>query len=218
MEGLWLVSYAALWAILVLLVLLVLGLARELGAVHQRLGAPGALLSDAGLDIGSTAPDFKATEIPSGREVTFAAASGRDSLVVFLATNCGPCQELLPRLEAGWEEWQRRVGMYVVYEGRETEILAVVEETKTHIPLLADSLSRIRQGFGFPPTPYAFLVDGAGAVKLKGIVNTRDDIDQLIDGRARLPGGRAVVAASRPTAAGELGSSAEPEVTYGQMD
>lgn len=218
MSGIWLASYLVLWVLTLVTVVLVLGLARELGAIHRRFGSPGALMTDAGLDIGATAPAFTAAEVPSGREVTFHPTGSRDALLLFVAPQCGSGLELLPRLAAGWTEWQQRVVCAIACEGSEAEVQAFADLAGVSLPMLADPLAQIRGAYGHPPTPFGFLIDAAGIVKLKGIINSRDDVDRLIEGQARLLGGRTVVAAWNGNSETAGARASVKEACYGPMD
>lgn len=198
MQNTWLASYVALWILVLILCVLFLGLAREIGTLHRRIGAPGALLTDEGLDIGARVAGFTAREVPSGRDIEFRRPTDHETLVVFISPHCGPCRELLPSLTRGWTDWSKVVRPLIVCEGTEQDVQSFAERMKVTFPMLADPLSEIHTSFGRPSTPYAFLLNSEGIVKLKGIVNSRDDIDRLIDGQARLHGGREIVSLPEP--------------------
>lgn len=193
MQNMWLASYIALWILVLIFSVLFLGLAREIGTFHRRIGVPGALLTDDGLDIGSKVANFTAREVPSGRDVDFHSPMDREALVVFISPHCSPCRNLLPSLMRGWADWSKTVRPLIVCEGAEHEVRSFAEQMKITIPLLADPSSEIRTSFGGPSTPHAFPLNIEGIVKLKGIVNSRDDIDRLVDGQARLHGGREII-------------------------
>jgi methylamine dehydrogenase accessory protein MauD len=223
MDGIWLVAFVALWVIVLVEVVLLLGLTREVGALHARVGA-GALMTEDGLDIGEAAPGFNAVEIQSGHQVSFIAESGRNSLVLFIAPNCDACRKLISALAKGWARWQRDAQLFVVCEGEEKEVSRFAEQTKAQIPLLLDRQHQIHMAFGQPPTPFAFLVGPTGAITLKGVVHLGDDIDRLIGGQARALGGREVLAyvpglADGAEANGHNGSlaGAKEEVTHGHV-
>jgi len=96
MSGLWLVSYIALWLLVIALTLIVLGLVRQLGLIHLRLGPEqNVLTTKEGLELGSPAPDFRATDIVQGKEITLADLKGRQSVLVFVSPSCSPCLELM---------------------------------------------------------------------------------------------------------------------------
>jgi methylamine dehydrogenase accessory protein MauD len=196
MEGWWIGSYVVLWAVVLLQVVMILGLAREIGTMRLHAGDPGALSADMGLELGSTAPDFTATEVPGGQVIRYQgrAPGNRPILLTFVSPDCTPCRDLLPSFARGWNAWRRRVQVYVVCKGGVEEVEALMGQAGLRIPLLADPEAGIRQAYGNPPTPFAYLIDEGGAIKLKGIVNTRDDIERLIQGQAYLP--NAVVTAS----------------------
>lgn len=210
MDGGWLISYVALWLLVLLLVILLLGLTREVGGLHSRIGPPGVLATDDGLDIGALAPDFTTTEVPGGGEVHVRAASGRDALVLFISPNCELCRKVLPTLAKSWAAWQRVVNIHVVCEGTEEEVRSLIDQTKAQISMLADPSLRIRTAYGLPPAPFAFLIGSMGMVRLKGLVTSGDDIDRLVEGRGRAPGGRELLARPEPEATSEEPRIADP--------
>lgn len=195
MHGSWLVSYIILWVVVALLILLVLGLAREIGLLHRRLAAPGAVMTDEGLKIDEPAPGFQALQLPEGREVEFTPAGATDAVIVFLSTECGICRELMPGLMRGWAEWKDRVRIALVCEGDENAVRKFQDETGVvNLPLFVDPNAAIRTSYGISSTPHAFLLGRSGTVRLKGGVNSRDDIDRMVEGEARLANGQTVIA------------------------
>lgn len=224
MGDVWAVSNIALWILVGSLTFLVLGVIREVGGLHSRIGPPGALMTNEGLDVGDRAPDFRTIDVLTKREVEFHATHERESLLVFVSPNCTPCRRLLPGVAKGWARWQRHADIYVICEGSEEEVAAFAKRSKVRVPLLADPQASIREGFKVPATPFAYLLSTAGTVKLKGIVGVGDDIDRLIDGRARALGGREVLAPQEVTPEqitrvdGAAASTTPREAAYGQLD
>lgn len=187
-------SQVALWVVVLLQLILLLGLAREMGVIRVRLGPQGALMSDVGLEIGDPAPDFETLEIPSNRTVPFRAEGVRQTLLVFVSPDCTPCKHLLKSMDPVWEGWQRTTRVTVVCEGNDAQVRGVFGKLGLRMSMFTDPLSKIRELYGQPPTPFAYLIGSDGTVLLKGIVNERDDVERLIEGRARIYGGREVVA------------------------
>ena len=94
MEGIWLVSYVALWLLLALGVV-VASLLRNLGllatAVQQlKSGTQDTLL----LEAGTLAPELPLTTL-DGQPTTLAAQRGALAVLVFVSPGCGPCHDLL---------------------------------------------------------------------------------------------------------------------------
>src|SRR5437763_5404810 len=97
----WLVSYVALWLVVLLLGFLLLGALRALGLQGWRLEQLEATTPQrtgrSGLKPGKTAPDF-ALPNATGGEVALRDFAGRKVLLVFTQSGCGPCHRIMPEL------------------------------------------------------------------------------------------------------------------------
>lgn len=151
-----------------------------------------------GFRIGDLAPDFQALQLPQAQQLDFPSRGQGDALVIFLSTGCRACQDLLPGIMRGWDEWRQKLRIAIVCEGDEADVRNFAAGAGTSLAIFADPKAAIRASYGNPSTPHAFLVGENGAVRLKGIVNSRDDIDRLVEGQARLMGGRPVIADPGP--------------------
>src|SRR5438128_2483302 len=97
MEGIWLISYIALWALVLVLAMLVLLLYRQLGIMY--LGSAEGVSRD-GLAPGTKAPDFSLTDQYDNAQ-RLANYRGRAAVLLFGSPHCSPCRILLPQLH----EW-----------------------------------------------------------------------------------------------------------------
>lgn len=89
MSGLWLISYVALWVLVILQTIIVLGLVRQLGILQIRLGPEYNLLATReGLELGFPAPDFHATDVTHRREISLTDLKGRPAVFVFISPSC----------------------------------------------------------------------------------------------------------------------------------
>src|SRR5438552_14620065 len=107
MEGnIWIISYVALWVLVLALGLLVLLLYRQLGIMY--LGSAEGVSRD-GLPKGTTAPDFSLAD-QYGNVQRLSSYRGRPVLLVFGSPSCTPCRTLLPQMEE-WAEHHRDMGI-----------------------------------------------------------------------------------------------------------
>ena len=95
MEGIWLVSFIALWIIVILEGVLIVLLYRQLGMLY--LGSASGVSRD-GLAVGSPAPDFQLPDA-DGQTRRLSDYRGRNVLLLFGSPHCDPCRRLLPNLE-----------------------------------------------------------------------------------------------------------------------
>ena len=176
MNGWWAVSYGLLWLLVVMLCVIVVALARQIGTLHLRLGPRGALEIDSeGPPLGEAPPALEATTL-DGRRVTI-GGPGRAQLLLFVSPGCLVCEEVLPSLEA-------------IAHGHALSPLVVADaasedkETRSHVvartgaPVTASS-EAIRT-YAVPGTPYVVALDELGAVRAKGTVNNMEQFEGLV--------------------------------------
>ena len=95
MHGWWAVSYVILWIVVIVLLVLVVALARQIGTLHLRLGPRGALeLDDEGPPIGD-APEAAELDDLSGARVGI-GGPGEAQLLLWVSPGCHVCEQVLP--------------------------------------------------------------------------------------------------------------------------
>ncbi|MBM3179009.1 MAG: redoxin domain-containing protein [Chloroflexi bacterium] len=182
MNGLWLVSYIALWVLVILLSVIVLGLARQLGVIHIRLGPEDNLVNTReGLSIGIIAPNFSAVDIVHDKEITLADLKGRSSIFVFISPNCQPCQELMPHLVSFHKHRYAEINLILFSQSDSQAGLELVKEQKLNIPLISDSEGSLLKLYQVRATPFAYRLDSNGIIQRRGIVNNREGLDELLN-------------------------------------
>ncbi|HUN75277.1 MAG TPA: methylamine dehydrogenase accessory protein MauD [Steroidobacteraceae bacterium] len=179
------VSNTVLWIVVLVLCAVVLALVRQIGVLHERIGPVGALMLKRGLKVGEPAPALRLTDL-GGRavEIGIPAAGGKSMLLVFVSPTCPVCKTLLPVLkssrlaEGAWleivlasdgaEEEQRRfIGAHGLKE------FAYVLSTALGLAFQVDRL------------PFAALVDEAGILRARGIINSREHLESLFEAKRR---------------------------------
>src|SRR5918999_5672811 len=99
MDGWWAASYAVLWLLVGVLVVVVVALARQIGTLHLRLGPRGALeMDDEGPPLGEAPEPVDALDI-DGRAVTV-GGPGNAQVLMFVSPGCMLCEQVLPALPA----------------------------------------------------------------------------------------------------------------------
>ena len=99
MHGWWAASYLVLWMLVIVLAVVVVALARQIGTLHMRLGPRGALeLDDEGPPLGE-APEAQSVTDIGGGTVTV-GGPGRQQMILFVSPGCGICEQVLPALPA----------------------------------------------------------------------------------------------------------------------
>jgi methylamine dehydrogenase accessory protein MauD len=185
------VSQVAVWVVILLLAFLLLGALRGQEVLRWRLDQLQALApvraGRTGLRPGTSAPNFTLPDL-AGRDVSLCDFAGRDVLLVFTQSGCGPCQAVMPelnRLHARGE-----VQVVVVNNGDADAARISAAEVRARFPVLVQDKFALSKKYEVFATPFAFLIDGAGVVRSKGIAGTRQYIGYVVDGaRRRADGG-----------------------------
>ena len=89
---LFLVSYVALWIVVLVLVVLCLALAQQIGLLNVRLPPLGGRTVDVGPEIGSDI-DARVVETVDGRPVRIGGPAARPMLVIALSATCSVCAD-----------------------------------------------------------------------------------------------------------------------------
>ena len=175
MDGWWLASYLALWGLVVVLAVLVVALARQVGTLHLRLGPRGALeLDDEGPPLGE-APQPADLRDLRGRPVTV-GGPGSAQLLLFVSPGCPICREVLPG-----------VGAAAAAGGMAPVVLADSDGPEvrhaygggTPAPVVA--APELSGRYQVPGTPYAVALDELGVVRAKGTVNNLEQMEGLVE-------------------------------------
>ena len=158
MSGWWTAAFVAQWVLLVVLCVVVVALARQVGTLHLRLGPRGALEIDTeGPALGEAMPSIDA-RAADGTTVAL-GGPGRRRLVLFSSPTCMVCREVAPAVPAA--------------AGAADLLPQIVHD--------ADA----ERAFEVPGTPFVLVLDEMGVVRAKGTVNTLEQVEGLVDTAAR---------------------------------
>ncbi len=174
-------SNIILWLVVLALGVVLVALSRQVGILHERSAPLGAVIADKGPEIGDDAPKFELEDF-SGRPITVGGKSenGLDTLLLFLAPNCPMCNKLLPTARA--MAASEHLDVVVVSDGpREEHGEFLRKHNLGDIPYVVSANVGIRLQIG--RVPYAILIDGDGRIRSKGLVNTREHLESLVEAK-----------------------------------
>ncbi|MDH4611060.1 methylamine dehydrogenase accessory protein MauD [Pseudomonas sp. BN102] len=178
MEAL-IVSNVLLWCLLIALAFAVMGLVRQIGVLHGRLAPAGALMVDKGVAVNEPAPKVTAAD-RTGRPVNFGYAGEKAQLLFFLSPTCPICKSLLPAIKSIAKDQADRLEVVYVSDGDMDAQQALIREHK-----LEDATYVVGPEVGMTyqigKLPYAALIDNAGVLRSKGLVNSREHLDSLFE-------------------------------------
>jgi methylamine dehydrogenase accessory protein MauD len=165
----------------VVLSLVVLALARQIGVLHERVAPAGALTTRAGPAPGEAAPALDVTTL-DGRTLRVGGASerGRRTLLFFLSPTCPVCKTVLPSVLRVAGSEVPPVDVVLASDGDRDEHLAYVEQNRLRglVYVLSTELGLT---YAIGKLPYAVLIDPDGVVRAKGLVNSREHVESLFE-------------------------------------
>ena len=178
-----LVSNVVLWIAVVVLAGVVVALVRQIGVLYERVAPAGALMVGRGPKVGDAAPAIAAELLGGGTRIV-GGPGPRATLLFFLSPTCPVCKTLLPalrsvaRAEAAW------LDVVLASDGpREEHATLVAAERLDVFPYVLSGMLGMTYEVG--KLPYAVLFDGAGIVRAKGLVNTREHLESLFEAHER---------------------------------
>ena len=179
----WLISFIALWLVVLSLGFLLLGALRALGLLRWRLeqleATTPSRIGRGGLKPGKTAPDFTLPGAAGG-EVSLHDFAGRRVFLVFTQSGCKPCHRVIPelnRLQRGGE-----VLVLVVNNGEPEATRQWAAEARASFPVLVQQQHSVSRRYEMYATPFAFLIDERGVIASKGIINNAAHIGFVLSG------------------------------------
>ncbi|OIP10773.1 MAG: methylamine dehydrogenase accessory protein MauD [Betaproteobacteria bacterium CG2_30_68_42] len=171
------VSNIILWVVVLALVVALVALARQVGILYERVAPIGALMMDSGPKVGDEAPAFDLVDL-AGQAVSLGKPADRSTLLFFLSPSCPVCKKLVPilgsisRSEAAW--------LRIVFASDGEPAQHAELQRKAGLAGFPYVLStELGMTYRIGKLPYAVLIDDAGRIGAKGLVNSREQIESL---------------------------------------
>ena len=175
-----LISNIVLWIAVVALGIVVFALTRQIGILYERVAPAGALMIDKGPGIGQSPPVFELRDL-AGQVVKLGgiAADRRSTLMFFLSSTCPVCKQLLPVVRSMAASERDRVSLVLASDGEAAEYRRFTQEHGLQgLPFVLSK--ELGMTYQIGKLPYAVLLDADGAVRAKGLVNSREHLESMI--------------------------------------
>jgi methylamine dehydrogenase accessory protein MauD len=166
------------WIAIVLLTVVVIALARQIGVLHARVAPIGALKVDHGPAVGEKAPVLSVRTL-TGHLVQIGGPlpEGLSQLLLFVSPDCPVCKNLIPVAKAFARD--ERLAVLYVSDGSDEALLKMVERYGLQqVPFANSPEAGLK--FGVGKLPYAVLIDHSGTVVSSGLVNSREHLESLV--------------------------------------
>lgn len=163
--------------VVLVLTFAVIALARQIGILHTRLAPAGALMTTAGPKIGDVAPALSIPDI-KGTPVIVGTSVKKPQLILFVSPTCPICKDLVPIAKS----MARSEKLSLVFASDGGEIGKhhdYIERMKLEDYPYVVSLE-LGMKFEVGKLPYAVLIDEAGILRSKGLVNSREHLESLV--------------------------------------
>ncbi|MGV8839765.1 MAG: methylamine dehydrogenase accessory protein MauD [Bauldia sp.] len=174
-------AVVVLWIVVLGLIVALFAMARQTGVLFERIAPMGALINDAGPKIGDAAPRFTLPSLTGGI-VTLGGEAPKSRLVFFLSPTCPVCKKLLPIVKSIAASEGRWLDVVLASDGEEPKHREFIERAQlTAFPYVLSSDLGIT--FRVSRLPFAVLVDEAGTIRSKGLVNNREQLESLFNAK-----------------------------------
>lgn len=174
------VSVVLLWLVVLVLVVAVLALARQIGVLHTRLAPAGALSTSAGPKVGQPV-EPAAFDTIGGPALTVGGKRRHAQLILFVSPTCPICKSLVPVARSLARSERRRLDLAFASDGGELsdhqEYAAALNIEK--YPYVVSMALGVQ--FAVGKLPFAVLVDADGILRAKGLVNSREHLESLVE-------------------------------------
>lgn len=178
--GVLLGSVVVLWLVVLVLVVLVIALARQIGILHTRLAPAGALMTSAGPKVGELAPTLSLESIT---EPQLAVGGTQDAaqLILFVSPTCPICKTLVPTAKSLARSEKRRLRLAFASDGgeRPQHDQYVKDMQLSDYPYVVSL--ELGMKFEVGKLPYAVLIGADGILRSKGLVNSREHLESLVE-------------------------------------
>jgi methylamine dehydrogenase accessory protein MauD len=172
------ISQVLLWIVVILQGIAIFALARQIGVLHERVAPAGALINSAGPGVGEQSPRLEVHAL-GGKAITVGAtlAPGRALLMLFVSSTCPICKKLIP-IAKNFAKSERLDVLFVGdADAAEQRKLIAQFELDEHGFVNGPEVG---MAYRVDKLPYAVLLDDAGRIAAKGLVNSREHFESLI--------------------------------------
>ena len=176
------ISNIILWVIVVALTILLFAVTRQVGILHERVAPAGALQPTSGPKIGEITEEIKTSSL-QGSSVILGGTQEEEkaSLVLFISPTCPVCKELVPTAKSLAKAEINQIRLFFASDGEDLK----QHKNYIHDLEIEDYPYLVSEALGMyyqvSKLPFAVLIDGNGILRSKGLVNTREHLESLIE-------------------------------------
>lgn len=174
----WIISSSILWIVVLLTLLYIVALTRQIGILHQRIAPVGARMTNAGLDIGEYAPIEILTTI-SGSPIYLRSSEHQGTVLLFISTTCPACSSLASSLRSLFP--LSRQNIVLIFSEADRSVISAFLDLHRLQSVSIIASPDIGASFRITGVPYGIALDSTGIVRGKGIANTSEHVESLLN-------------------------------------
>ena len=176
------VSNVILWVVVIVLALVVLALARQVGILHERVAPAGALMPTGGPKVGELTDAMSIADI-HGKSVSVGGPdpNGMSTLIMFISPTCPVCKSLVPTAKSLANSEKNRLQLVFASDGDKLEQHQAYAEDLDLDKYPYVLSEKLGMSFEVSKLPFAVLIGADGTLQSKGLVNTREHLESLIE-------------------------------------
>jgi methylamine dehydrogenase accessory protein MauD len=175
-----LISYSVLWVLMLLMAICIVVLGRQIGVLHNRMPSRVARVAPAGPEIGEVLAPSEALDI-YGARVKLPLPNGRPAVLVVISTTCDTCSELMPGLRVFQKAYRKHFDVVLISRTKhEPSNFEFIERNYLKDFTFIASVD-IATKYKVATSPYALIVNSAGQLTAKGMINFAEDLESLVN-------------------------------------
>lgn len=172
-------SHAALWILVILHSLILLGVVR----IVYQLQQTGVAAGSRGLSSGKEAPQFSAVAL-SGEPISSTDFVGRLTALLFVSPSCPSCTAILED-DMGYLNHKAQGNMIVICRAGREDCARLAEQHRLSMPVVADEDDQISGLYRISTVPTAVLINSNNRIQSYGQPQ-REELEEMLEKAAEV--------------------------------
>ncbi len=174
-----LVSNLILWILVIALALIVFALTRQIGILHERVAPAGALMPTNGPKVGELTEQMAIADIKGGQILVGGEQGDATTMVMFLSPTCPVCKTLVPTARSLADREKLRLVFASDGDTLERHLAYSKDLGLDSYPYVVSQSLGLT--YAVSKLPFVVLIGSDGILKSKGLVNTREHLESLVE-------------------------------------
>jgi len=175
-----LASNIILWFLVIVLSLAVFALARQVGVLHERVAPAGALLPTHGPKVGERTEAVSYPDLNGNPAIVGGPNNeGAGTLILWISPTCPVCKGLVPTAKSVAADERLKL-IFASDGGKPEQHQAYVKDLGiSQFPYIVSQALGLN--YAVSKLPFAALIGPDGTLRSKGLVNTREHLESLVN-------------------------------------